>query len=121
MGEQNHALDLANTTTLYVGNLSFYATEEQIYEHFSKCSEIKRIIVGLDRNQKTPCGFCVVEYVLFAVVCGLVAICLMLFSKETIWKQTNKQSTSSNWKYSSSIFLSFIYVDTTMIRTRSIA
>ncbi|KAG0330112.1 nuclear cap binding complex subunit [Dissophora globulifera] len=56
------AHDLANSTTLYVGNLSFYTTEEQIYELFSKCGEIKRIIMGLDRNQKTPCGFCFVEY-----------------------------------------------------------
>ncbi|KAI8977146.1 RNA-binding region RNP-1 domain-containing protein [Mycotypha africana] len=54
--------DLATTATLYVGNLSFFTTEEQIYELFSKCGEIKRIIMGLDRNQKTPCGFCFVEY-----------------------------------------------------------
>ncbi|CAJ0841514.1 15855_t:CDS:2, partial [Entrophospora sp. SA101] len=54
--------DLANSTTLYVGNLSFYTTEEQIYELFSKAGEIKRIIMGLDKFQKTPCGFCFVEY-----------------------------------------------------------
>ncbi|KAG1458406.1 hypothetical protein G6F56_006403 [Rhizopus delemar] len=54
--------DLSTTATLYVGNLSFFTTEEQIYELFSKCGEIKRIIMGLDRNQKTPCGFCFVEY-----------------------------------------------------------
>ncbi|EGR46523.1 uncharacterized protein TRIREDRAFT_66012 [Trichoderma reesei QM6a] len=53
---------LANATTLYVGNLSFYTTEEQVYELFSKCGEIKRIIMGLDRFNKTPCGFCFVEY-----------------------------------------------------------
>ncbi|TKX20765.1 nuclear cap-binding protein subunit 2 [Elsinoe australis] len=53
---------LKNATTLYVGNLSFYTTEEQIHELFSKCGEIKRIIMGLDRFQKTPCGFCFVEY-----------------------------------------------------------
>ena len=68
-----------------VGNLSFYTTEEQIYELFSKCTTpedgggIKRIIMGLDRNtryanslvlpqyhdsseSRTPCGFCFVEY-----------------------------------------------------------
>jgi nuclear cap-binding protein subunit 2 len=28
---------LETTSTLYVGNLSFYTTEEQIYELFSKC------------------------------------------------------------------------------------
>ncbi|KAI5277108.1 hypothetical protein E4T47_00270 [Aureobasidium subglaciale] len=53
---------LKDATTLYVGNLSFYTTEEQIHELFSKCGEIKRLIMGLDRFQKTPCGFCFVEY-----------------------------------------------------------
>ena len=53
---------LATSTTLYVGNLSFYTTEEQIFDLFSKCGEIKRIIMGLDRVKKTPCGFCFVEY-----------------------------------------------------------
>jgi hypothetical protein len=54
---------LNKSTTFYVGNLSFYTTEEQIYALFSKCGEIKRIIMGLDRVSKTPCGFCFVEYV----------------------------------------------------------
>ncbi|KAF2681772.1 nuclear cap-binding protein subunit 2 [Lentithecium fluviatile CBS 122367] len=53
---------LKESTTLYVGNLSFYTTEEQIHELFSKCGEIKRLVMGLDRFQKTPCGFCFVEY-----------------------------------------------------------
>ena len=53
---------LADATTLYVGNLSFYTTEEQVYELFSKCGEIKRLVMGLDRFTKTPCGFCFVEY-----------------------------------------------------------
>ncbi|KAK3322590.1 hypothetical protein B0H66DRAFT_531924 [Apodospora peruviana] len=53
---------LRDATTLYVGNLSFYTTEEQVYELFSKCGEIKRLVMGLDRFNKTPCGFCFVEY-----------------------------------------------------------
>ncbi|KAJ4295079.1 nuclear cap binding complex subunit [Kalmusia sp. IMI 367209] len=53
---------LKDATTLYVGNLSFYTTEEQIHELFSKCGEIKRLVMGLDRFNKTPCGFCFVEY-----------------------------------------------------------
>lgn len=53
---------LADATTLYVGNLSFFTTEEQIHELFSKCGEIKRLVMGLDRFSKTPCGFCFVEY-----------------------------------------------------------
>ena len=54
---------MAKTTTLYIGNLSFYTREEQIYELFGKCGPIVRVIIGLDRNVKTPCGFCFVEYV----------------------------------------------------------
>ncbi|TGZ77830.1 nuclear cap-binding protein subunit 2 [Ascodesmis nigricans] len=53
---------LKDASTLYVGNLSFYTTEEQIHELFSKCGEIKRLVMGLDRFSKTPCGFCFVEY-----------------------------------------------------------
>jgi hypothetical protein len=47
---------------MYIGNLSFYTTEEQIYELFSKCGDVKRIVMGLDKFKKTPCGFCFVEY-----------------------------------------------------------
>jgi nuclear cap-binding protein subunit 2 len=52
---------LKASSTLYVGNLSFYTTETQIYELFSRCGDIKRIIMGLNKNTKTPCGFCFVE------------------------------------------------------------
>uniref|UniRef100_A0A0A9WJM4 Nuclear cap-binding protein subunit 2 n=1 Tax=Lygus hesperus TaxID=30085 RepID=A0A0A9WJM4_LYGHE len=58
--DQEHLLSVS--ATIYVGNLSFYTTEEQIYELFSKCGDIKRIIMGLDKYKKTPCGFCFVEY-----------------------------------------------------------
>ncbi|KAI1234753.1 Nuclear cap-binding protein subunit 2, partial [Lamprotornis superbus] len=43
------------SSTLYVGNLSFYTTEEQIQELFSKCGDVKRIVMGLDKIKKTPC------------------------------------------------------------------
>ncbi|AAW46463.2 hypothetical protein CNBI2540 [Cryptococcus deneoformans B-3501A] len=61
---------LALSSTLYIGNLSFYTTETQMYQLFSTCAKpeigggIKRIIMGLDRNTKTPCGFAFVEYFL---------------------------------------------------------
>ncbi|KAK3995952.1 hypothetical protein QBC44DRAFT_355916 [Cladorrhinum sp. PSN332] len=60
--QQEEEDPLRHATTLYVGNLSFYTTEEQVYELFSKCGEIKRLVMGLDRYNKTPCGFCFVEY-----------------------------------------------------------
>lgn len=42
--------------------MSFYTTEEQVYELFSRAGEIKKIIMGLDKNTKTPCGFCFVLF-----------------------------------------------------------
>ena len=53
---------LRTSTTMYVGNLSFFTTEEQLYELFGKCGDVKRIIMGLDKFKRTPCGFCFVEY-----------------------------------------------------------
>jgi nuclear cap-binding protein subunit 2 len=53
---------LATSTTVYVGNLSFYTTEDQLYEIFSRAGDIKRIVMGLDRKTMTPCGFCFVVY-----------------------------------------------------------
>ncbi|CAL9242054.1 unnamed protein product [Arabidopsis halleri] len=53
---------LRASTTVYIGNVSFYTTEEQLYELFSRAGEIKKIIMGLDKNTKTPCGFCFVLF-----------------------------------------------------------
>ncbi|KAL6512139.1 Nuclear cap-binding protein subunit 2 [Orobanche gracilis] len=50
------------STTVYVGNMSFYTTEEQVYELFSRAGEIKKMVMGLDKNSKTPCGFCFIMY-----------------------------------------------------------
>ncbi|GAV74059.1 RRM_1 domain-containing protein [Cephalotus follicularis] len=58
--EFEHAL--LTSTTIYIGNMSFYTTEEQVYELFSRAGEIKKIIMGLDKNTKTPCGFCFVLF-----------------------------------------------------------
>lgn len=51
-----------HSKTVYVGNLSNFTTEEQLYELFLKCGNIDRIIMGLDRNKLTPCGFCFIIY-----------------------------------------------------------
>ncbi|KAJ1622717.1 hypothetical protein T492DRAFT_1060287 [Pavlovales sp. CCMP2436] len=53
---------LEDSRTVYVGNLSFFTTEEQIHDLFSRAGETSRIIMGLDRVQRTPCGFCFAEY-----------------------------------------------------------
>lgn len=43
---------LTHSTTLYVGNLAFFTTEEQIYELFSRCGDIRRVVMGLDKYKK---------------------------------------------------------------------
>lgn len=53
---------LKGSKLLYIGNLSFFTTELQIQHAFSQIGPIKRIIMGLNANTKTPCGFCFVEY-----------------------------------------------------------
>ncbi|WOK97258.1 nuclear cap-binding protein subunit 2-like [Canna indica] len=60
--QEEYERALLNSMTIYIGNMSFYTTEEQIYELFSRAGEIKKIIMGLDKNTKTPCGFCFVLY-----------------------------------------------------------
>ena len=52
---------LKESTTLYIGNLSYFITETQIYELFSRIGLVQRIIMGLNKQTKTPCGFCFVE------------------------------------------------------------
>lgn len=63
--EYQHALD--TSCTVYVGNLSFYTREEQIWELFSKVGQVKRIVMGLNKRELTPCGFCFVEYVFYRI------------------------------------------------------
>jgi len=53
---------LKTSTTLYIGNLSFYTDEEQIYTLFSLCGPVRRVIMGVHKYTHLPCGFCFVEY-----------------------------------------------------------
>ena len=53
---------LRTSTTLYVGNVSFFTTEEQIHELFTLCGPVKKITMGLDKQKMTPCGFTFVEF-----------------------------------------------------------
>lgn len=59
---EEYKRDLAVSCTLYLGNLSFQTTEEQVWELFREAGEVRRIVMGLDKNKMTPCGFCFVEY-----------------------------------------------------------
>ncbi len=46
---------------LYVGNLSFHSTEDQINQHFSSCGEVVSVSVVMDRDTGRPRGFAFVE------------------------------------------------------------
>ncbi|KAH3668527.1 hypothetical protein OGAPHI_002281 [Ogataea philodendri] len=50
------------SSTVYIGKLSFNTTEEQLFELFSSCGVIDKIIMGLDKNKLTPTGFCFVVF-----------------------------------------------------------
>ncbi|KAJ3679546.1 hypothetical protein LUZ60_017557 [Juncus effusus] len=60
--QEEYEQALQASVTVYIGNMSFYTTEEQVYELFSRAGEIKKIVMGLDKTSKTPCGFCFVMY-----------------------------------------------------------
>jgi len=59
---QEYHTTIEKSCCLYVGNLSYFTTEAQIYDFFNRAGEVKRVVMGLDKFQKTPCGFCFVEY-----------------------------------------------------------
>ena len=56
------------STCVYVGNLTFghpvygSTTEEQLYDLFGRCGDVKKVTMGLDRNTRQPCGFAFVEF-----------------------------------------------------------
>ena len=60
--EKEYAERLRTSTTLYVGNLSFFTLESQLLEFFSSCGYVVNLIMGLNRVKMQPCGFCFVEY-----------------------------------------------------------
>ena len=37
---------LQQSNTLYIGNLSFYTTEEQLYEFFGRCGQVRPPVSG---------------------------------------------------------------------------
>ncbi|CAE7873582.1 Cbp20 [Symbiodinium sp. KB8] len=58
----NRAVAAATSKTLYVGNLAFVTTEQQIIEVFRRCGPVKQVIMGLNRESRKPCGFAFVIY-----------------------------------------------------------
>ena len=53
---------LAKSGTLYIGNMAFSTRSYNVHSHFSQIGPVRRVVMGVDRFQKTPCGFGFVEY-----------------------------------------------------------
>jgi nuclear cap-binding protein subunit 2 len=62
MTKEEYLAALELSKTVYIGNLSYFTKEEQLYELFGLCGHVQQVIMGLDRYRKTPCGFCFVEF-----------------------------------------------------------
>merc|ERR1719321_189415 len=62
LGPQEYHRVLQESCTCYIGNLSFYTTETQLWAAFSRFGPVERIVMGLDRHRRTPCGFAFVIY-----------------------------------------------------------
>jgi nuclear cap-binding protein subunit 2 len=54
---------LRNSSTVYVGNLSFYTSETQVRDFFTAlCGPVRRVHMGLNSVTRRPAGFCLVEF-----------------------------------------------------------
>ncbi|EPY37241.1 nuclear cap-binding protein subunit 2, partial [Strigomonas culicis] len=53
---------LDRSTTVYVGNLAFHTSEAQVRASFLPCGPIRDVVMGLNEQTHTPCGFCFVVY-----------------------------------------------------------
>lgn len=60
--EEDYLNMLKNSSTLYVGGLQQGIREERLWFLFSILGNVKRVIMGINKSQLVPCGFCFVEY-----------------------------------------------------------
>ena len=48
--------------SVYVGNVDYGATPEEVQEHFKSCGQINRITILVDRYSGSPKGFAYIEF-----------------------------------------------------------
>ena len=53
---------LRDSKWVYVGNIAFHTSESMLQSLFSTVGPVHRVILGLNRVTKKPCGFGFVEY-----------------------------------------------------------
>ncbi|EOB13859.1 Nuclear cap-binding protein subunit 2 [Nosema bombycis CQ1] len=60
--DEEYRAQLNNSCYLYVNNIDNSVEEYRLWELFGMIGPVKRIIMGINRNSLTFCGFCFVEY-----------------------------------------------------------
>lgn len=60
--EDEYKKALEDSSTVYVGGFSENVKEERLWHLFSIVGTVRRIIMGVNKNALTSCGFCFVEY-----------------------------------------------------------
>jgi cold-inducible RNA-binding protein len=50
------------SSRLFVGNLSYDATEDEVRDHFAQAGPVSRVFIPLDRDTGRPRGFAFVEF-----------------------------------------------------------
>lgn len=48
--------------SVFVKNVDFKATTEEVKQHFKECGEIIRVTIGANKVTKKPLGYCYIEF-----------------------------------------------------------
>jgi hypothetical protein len=65
----------AEARSVYIGNLAFSTTDAQIWSVMSRAGAVEKVVMGLNRNTREPCGF---AFVIFADRAGAAAAAALL-------------------------------------------
>jgi polyadenylate-binding protein 2 len=55
-------VDNADERSVYVGNVDYGATSEELQKHFQSCGTIHRVTIMVDKFTKLPKGFAYIEF-----------------------------------------------------------
>jgi len=87
-GEDKEAID---ARSIYVGNVDYSATPEELQAHFQSCGTINRVTILCDKWTGHPKGFAYVEFAEPAFVANAMALNESLFKGRLI-KVTSKRT-----------------------------
>lgn len=91
-GESFQNKEAADARSIYVGNVDYAATPEELQTHFQACGTINRVTILCDKWTGTPKGFAYVEFVETSSVANAMALNESLFRGrliKVVAKRTN--------------------------------